>query len=572
MENFSLLYPHDKEPSFLTLCDESCNDLSLDLICETLSESEYEQNVIKRMMRRMESDPEVIRYRCDVFEDILKYPELRGRIKELLEQLDYLKELEKSAKDNTAAPIWQLINRLQELDVYVNCISGINEALSDNPINSEGLKEMKDYVSSVYNESGFEHLNEDIKEIMGEVGRIHSVSLGVNLDNHMRPVEVGIVSINDTKFSRPGLLDKFLDFASRKSQIHGGTSFDGMTKIHTVGKVAGDDPLMSTLSRVVTEMLGSTVKQIKNKLSRYVNISGYSLTKLIPELIFYIRWAEFCTRLMEKGLPMSKPEILDTDKRYMKAQELYNLKLGMQVLAGNEMEIICNDFEFSREHGIYIMTGPNRGGKTTFTQAVGIIFLMAQHGIFVPAKSLTMSPCDNIYTHFPADENSTVNLGRLGEESKRLSEIFTAATDKSVLLFNESLATTSFAEGLYIAKDVVRALRYLGARTIFNTHMHELAMQLEVMNSYEGDTNVASLITGIHEGTRSYKVFLAPPEGVSYARDIAEKYGVTFDQLKVSVEKTNSVQTTVIEDEEPAESKSENKKTERRRSSRSKKQ
>ena len=345
-----------------------------------------------------------------------------------------------------------------------------------------------------------------------------------------------------------------------------------MNPQNIAGKVAGDDPLMSTLSRVVTEMLGSTVKQIKNKLSRYVNISGYSLTKLIPELIFYIRWAEFCTRLMEKGLPMSKPEILDTDKRYMKAQELYNLKLGMQVLAGNEMEIICNDFEFSREHGIYIMTGPNRGGKTTFTQAVGIIFLMAQHGIFVPAKSLTMSPCDNIYTHFPADENSTVNLGRLGEESKRLSEIFTAATDKSVLLFNESLATTSFAEGLYIAKDVVRALRYLGARTIFNTHMHELAMQLEVMNSYEGDTNVASLITGIHEGTRSYKVFLAPPEGVSYARDIAEKYGVTFDQLKVSVEKTNSVQTTVIEDEEPAESKSENKKTERRRSSRSKKQ
>ena len=130
MENFSLLYPHDKEPSLLTLCDESCKDLSLDLICETLSESEYEQNVIKRMMRRMESDPEVIRYRCDVFEDILKYPELRGRIKELLEQLDYLKELEKSAKDNTAAPIWQLINRLQELDVYVNCISRFSRCQS----------------------------------------------------------------------------------------------------------------------------------------------------------------------------------------------------------------------------------------------------------------------------------------------------------------------------------------------------------------------------------------------------------------------------------------------------------
>ena len=51
------------------------------------------------------------------------------------------------------------------------------------------------------------------------------------------------------------------------------------------------------------------------------------------------------------------------------------------------------------------------------------------------------------------------------------------------------------------------------------------------MNAVKGDLRVASLITGIHEGQRSYKVSIAPPEGVSYARDIAEKYGVSFDQL-----------------------------------------
>ena len=110
-----------------------------------------------------------------------------------------------------------------------------------------------------------------------------------------------------------------------------------------------------------------------------------------------------------------------------------------------------------------------------------------------------------------------------------------AATDRSVLLFNESLSTTSFTEGLYIAKDVVRALRCLGARTIFNTHMHELATGLDEMNSAPGDMKVASLITGIHEGQRSYKVEIAPPDGVSYARDIAEKYGVSFEQLRHSI-------------------------------------
>ena len=62
------------------------------------------------------------------------------------------------------------------------------------------------------------------------------------------------------------------------------------------------------------------------------------------------------------------------------------------------------------------------------------------------ALTRSLSPCDNIFTHFPADENQTVNLGRLGEESKRISEIFSLATDKSLLLFNESLATTSFTE------------------------------------------------------------------------------------------------------------------------------
>lgn len=556
MQEFSLLYPKNVQSKNKTLTDEACNDLSVEYICEKLSGDPYEQNIIRNIMIKIESNPEIIRYRRDVFDDIYHYPELRERIKGLLDELAYLKELEKSVKDATAAPIWQLINRLQELDIYVNCISGINQSLTEHNIHSEGLKLLKDFVGSVYNESGFEHLHDDIKELVSEIGQIKSISLGVNLDNRLVPVEVGIVSINDTPFSKPGLLSKFLDFSSKKSEIHGGTSFDGMTKIHTVGKVSGDDPLMSNLSRVVTEMLGSTVKQLKNKLSRYTNISGYSLTKLIPEFIFYIRWADYLEKVRDVGVPLCKPDIIDNNKRDMHAKGLYNFKLAIQLVDKNQKsktknqsddkqndledinEIILNDIDFDSEHRIYIMTGPNRGGKTTLTQAVGLVFMMAQCGIYVPAQEIQLSPVDSIYTHFPADENKTVNLGRLGEESQRMSEIFETATNESLLLFNESLATTSFAEGLYIAKDVVKALRYLGARTIFNTHMHELAMNLSYVNTQiQGDSKVASLITGIHEGKRSYKIFIAPPEGVSYAQDIAKKYGVTFEQLISRIQK-----------------------------------
>lgn len=532
MQDFSLLYPQGVTPDCKTLSDEAINDLSLELICEKLADDTFEHNIIKNIMIKIERNPTVIKYRTDIFDDIIHFPKLRERIKELLEQLAFLKEMERSLKDTAAAPIWQLVNRLNELEIYINCISGINDALSQNNIKSDGLKLLKDYVSSVYEESGFEYLKEDIKGLVNEVREIKSVSVGVNLDNLMRPVEVGIVSINTEPFTKTPLLSRFLDFATKENQLEQGASFHGMTKFHTVGKIAGEDPFTSNLTKVMTEMLGLTVKRLKSKLSKYTNVSGYSLTKLIPEFLFYIRWADYIGKMQELNIQFCKPVIIPREKREMHAKGLYNFKLAMQKVEGKKIDIIANDIDFDAEHRIYIMTGPNRGGKTTMTQAVGLVFLLAQFGIYVPCESVELSPVDNIYTHFPADENKTVDLGRLGEESQRMSEIFSQATNESLLLFNESLATTSFEEGLYIAKDVVKALRYLGPRTIFNTHMHELAMNLDEVNTkIEGDSKVASLITGIHEGKRSYKIFLAPPEGVSYAQDIAKKYGVTFDQL-----------------------------------------
>ncbi len=108
------------------------------------------------------------------------------------------------------------------------------------------------------------------------------------------------------------------------------------------------------------------------------------------------------------------------------------------------------------------------------------------------------------------------------------------------MLLNESLATTSVAEGLFIAKDVVKAMRYLGVRCIFNTHMHELARSLDELNAAEGDSRVESLVTGVQHGERSFKVAVAPPQGVSYAKDIAQKYGVTYEQIRAHLERRGS--------------------------------
>ena len=192
--------------------------------------------------------------------------------------------------------------------------------------------------------------------------------------------------------------------------------------------------------------------------------------------------------------------------------------------------------DFDRERRVYILTGANRGGKTTITQAIGQLFVLAQGGIYIPGEAFTFSPVTGIYTHFPADEDKTLDLGRLGEECKRFKAIYEEADNRSLLLLNESFSTTSFEEGYYIAKDSVRAILHKGMRTIYNTHMHKLAFDVEEMNeeqrkSEHTEGKAFSLIVHTKGTERSYQIEVAPPEGKSYASEIAQKYGVTYEML-----------------------------------------
>jgi DNA mismatch repair ATPase MutS len=157
--------------------------------------------------------------------------------------------------------------------------------------------------------------------------------------------------------------------------------------------------------------------------------------------------------------------------------------------------------------------------------------VLAQSGIYVPGDSFKFVPVDCIFTHYPADEDKTMDLGRLGEECRRFKDIFSAATKNSLLLLNETFSTTSFEEGYYIARDSVRAILAKGIRTIYNTHMHKLAMEIDKLNEGTKDAKAASLVVESEGGRRSFKVSVKKPEGRSYAEDIAVKYGVTYEQL-----------------------------------------
>lgn len=563
MAEISLLNPKNSKAKFNNLTDEAINDLSLKYICDMLTEDEYERNVILKIMSQITCDEETVKYRGDVFEDFLRYPKLRDALTELLKKLADLRDLERFQKDTEASSLWKLINRLREIDGYVKCITEMKECLESIDLKSEGLIGLREEVQSIYENSGFPQLKKDIDETFEKAQKMKSVTIGVNLDDLLRPKNAGILSLNDKEFSSSGLMKHFVKFVNTKDELHQGTDVSQLRKYHPsspkfkesnigFGKVetaagfttvtteaaTGGDPLSDSLKKAVTDMMRKTVRDIQSVLLKYVNISGYSLVAIMPEIVFYIRWAELVEKIQSKGLKMCKAEILPASEKMFSAEGIYNLKLAIKRVQGEEFKVVENDIDFDDEKGrVFILTGPNRGGKTTFTQAVGFAFLLAQNGIYIPGSMCKISPCDNIFTHFPADENDTVDLGRLGEESKRLWEIFDIATDKSLLLLNESLATTNVSEGLFIARDVVKAMCYLGVRSVFNTHMHDLARNLdELNNDKQNKSKAESLVTGVEHGERSFKVFVSPPQGSSYARDIAKKYGVTFEQIKKNID------------------------------------
>ncbi|MBQ9898473.1 MAG: DNA mismatch repair protein, partial [Ruminococcus sp.] len=448
---------------------------------------------------------------------------------------------------------------------YIRCVEAMRECLEAEDIRSEGLLNFRNYIGELYDEACFAEMKKDIAALKEKSSDIQSVTLGINVNERFEAVSMGLISVNNKPFKKSGIVSSFADAISSKDKIHDGTDWDGDMHYHQadrqhtasvgafVEKLAGFSAVSSTpfvdgrirstvvrtpdgdgvsnstfyLENILTKMLDSLVKKLRDTLTKYANVAIVNISQMIPEFMYYIRFAEFISKHTERGFRFCEPELTDGSS-LMDARGFYNLKLAVSL--GSMDEIVCNDLGFDAEHTIYILTGANRGGKTTLTQAAGLLYVLAQGGISVPAESFRYRPVDCIYTHFPADEDKTMDLGRLGEECVRFRMIYSDCTADSLLLLNETFSTTSFEEGFYIAQDSVRALLKKQVRTIYNTHMHKLAEEVSELNG-ESSVKAASLVMKSDGGKRSFRVEIAAPEGQSYARDIAEKYGVTYDML-----------------------------------------
>ena len=228
------------------------------------------------------------------------------------------------------------------------------------------------------------------------------------------------------------------------------------------------------------------------------------------------------------------PEIRPSAEKVFEAKALANPVIAVRTGAS----VVPNDFSFDDKGMIYIITGPNRGGKSVITCAVGHAFAMAQMGLPVCAEKAILSPCDKILTHFPGDSADTVDKGRLGEECARLGSIFDEITENSLVLLDESLSSTSAFEGSYIASEILCGFSIARCRVVFSTHLHDLAASIGEINrkcTEMGGVMLDSLVAEVKDGERSFKIVRKTPDGKSYASDIAAKYGLSFDKINEKI-------------------------------------
>ena len=266
-------------------------------------------------------------------------------------------------------------------------------------------------------------------------------------------------------------------------------------------------------------------------MQTYVLENTEFLLNLMPEFEFLVKGTNMLRALRDKGCVLSLPEIRPVGERAFSATGLYNPCVALKI----EDEIVANDVVFDENATIYVLSGPNRGGKSVITCAIGLAQVMMQLGMYVPAENAVMSPVDGIYTHFPTGADDTIDKGRLGEECARLSEILDCVTANSLVLLDESLSSTGSFEASYIAAEVLGGLAHVGCRCLFSTHLHELAAEIDNINARSkasGGVAIDTLVAGIKgEGKRSFKITRAKPDGKSYARDIAESYGLTYETI-----------------------------------------
>lgn len=527
MENkMCLLYPPDYDRSSeVRMKDfDFIHSLQIDEMVVLIKES-YRGFADLSLENFFSTDAKVLDYRLAVVEDLLNNSRLYKTFCRAVSLIYNINDMRRVL--STDFTVDSALSSVRYLEMYQEIVNLFADTLKECELHSDGMNEFKRQILAISESSEFQSLNEELSKMEVNFGYVKSVTIGVNLNENLRPKEAGILSVNKEPFRAGTLMDKLLKKRTSKDVL--------MSSFYPLERGLHGEELKAfnySLSGALHTIFAKSLRDFEPLIQTYYTDNTAVFVSLLDDIRFLTAGVGFILSMQEKGFSMCRPKVAPMEEKKCELEQLYNPILARKSI---EETIVSNSFAFDERGRFYLVTGPNHGGKSIFAYSVGMAQALFQLGLFIPAKSALMSPVSGIYTHFPSSDENNYGKGRLESECARLSEILKVLTETDMLLMDESFSSTSGLEAGYIASEVLTGIGVIGCCGIFVTHIHDLPQQVDTYNAHPGNKgridNLVALMENKENGTRSYRVARTTPDGLSYARDIAKRYGLDLEGI-----------------------------------------
>lgn len=479
-------------------------DLNLDQIVDAITAGKREYN-LRPFFYKPLKDVDAIEYRHEVMRDLENsflfdhVESFAQKMRRMREHLDQVKELHYKYQKES----WFL----DAAEIYCDAVNCLVRDLAQVDLTSRGFLAFRDYLTSYAQSARFMSLLAETKKLKDDLSTVKYCVLIKDNGFKVRKYESEAdysVEVEETfeKFKQGAVKDYAIQFSSRTEMNH--------------------------IEAKVLEFVALLYPDVFLSLDSYCATNGDYLDETIEtfdrEIQFYVAYLGYIATLKREGLRFCYPEISSGAKEICN-YEGFDLALAHK-LVGERSPVICNDFYLKGKERIFVVSGPNQGGKTTFARAFGQIHYLASIGCPVPGREAQLFLFDALFTHFEKEEDIKNLRGKLEDDLVRVHDILGQATSNSIIIMNEIFTSTTLRDAVFLSKRVMEEIIELDSLSVWVTFIDELA------SFSEQTVSMVSTVVPENPALRTYKIVRKPADGLAYAMAIAEKYRLTYESLR----------------------------------------
>jgi DNA mismatch repair ATPase MutS len=396
---------------------------------------------------------------------------------------------------------------LDAVEMYCETVTVLAENFKSGYLKSEGLLNFQNYLLQYLQSNKFYSLQTESKHLLKDLSSIKYSILTKDLHVKVQAYKA------ETDYSEE--VEKLFDRFKQES-----------VKDYRVNYPF--EPEMNHIEAAILKGVSILFPEIFKTLDGYYKNNQKFLDETIKifdrEIQFYISYLEYIIPLKKAGLKFCYPEISNTDKDVCN-YEGFDLALAHKLFKQSH-DVVTNDFSLKNQERIIVVTGPNQGGKTTFSRTFGQLHFIANLGLPVPGRKAKLFLYDKLLTHFEKEEKIQNLRSKFEDDLVRIHDILKETTPQSIIIMNEILSSTSLQDAIYLSKKIMERIAELDVLCVWVTFIDELT------TLSEKNVSMTSTVVFENPAMRTFKIIRQPSDGLAYAISIAKKYRVTYDDLK----------------------------------------